>query len=406
MPLPLAQNFDFKSGLRGDQYLIELECLRGVAILLVFFFHAYGISLGKQVGTGNIFLSYIISGNTGVTLFFVLSGFLLSLPWLKHRNGARHSSPNISNYFIARALRIVPLYLAWVLLAIIASGDVLTGLKAAIFLYVGYDIFPYSVVWWTLSTEVQFYLALPLLFWALSHSQLTRILLALLAVTWLALYLDFFVLGNEGKRELSYLESKSLFGRLPAFLIGIASAWVYLNPTIKHLTRDPRWSGKVIATALLIALFTVLGLVLQHAADMGDRKAERLWHIHHTYEALLWAGLMLALLLGRPLGRQLVVNRWLAMIGKLSYSLYLVHVPILFYLIYPYKQTLGADQYIASHWLYIIPAGALLLCLLLSVATYRLIETPFLRLKGNIPRYGSTEQTQKTSEADDRSSSN
>jgi len=80
MPLPLAQNFNFKSGLRGDQYLIELECLRGVAILLVFFFHAYGISLGKLVGTGNIFLSYIISGNTGVTLFFVLSGFLLSYP--------------------------------------------------------------------------------------------------------------------------------------------------------------------------------------------------------------------------------------------------------------------------------------------------------------------------------------
>jgi len=75
------------------------------------------------------------------------------------------------------------------------------------------------------------------------------------------------------------------------------------------------------------------------------------------------------------------VNPALAVAGKLSYSLYLVHVPVLFYLIYPVKEQMGADQFQNSLWLYGIGAAALLLSLLLSWASYSLIERPFLRMK-------------------------
>jgi len=381
------QGIDLQSGLRGGHYLLELECLRGIAIGLVFLFHAYGISFGNHAEPTGFLLSFVVHGATGVTLFFVLSGFLLSLPWLNHLKGTRSSAPSIKNYAIARALRVLPLYYAAVLFAIVLSGQVLTGLQAATFMFVGFDIFPYSVVWWTLSTEIQFYLALPLFFWALSHNRVSRVGLIVLLAVWLWFYLDTFVLSGQTNGRLSYLQSKSLFGRLPAFAIGIFCAWLYLQLRESKLLQAT--ASRPIASALTALLVYGLGLVLQQVALMGDGKADRLWHIHHSYEALLWGGLILVFVLGRPLGRALVVNRPLAMAGKLSYSLYLVHVPVLFYLIYPYQQTLGKAAYLESHWLFVLPAAGLFLSLVVAAATYRLIEMPGLRLKGNIPRYQS-----------------
>lgn len=71
----------------------------------------------------------------------------------------------------------------------------------------------------------------------------------------------------------------------------------------------------------------------------------------------------------------------MAITGKLSYSFYLVHVPILFYMIYPIREGMGQEQYIESPWLFITPALALLLSILVSYITYRLIELPFLNMK-------------------------
>ena len=71
----------------------------------------------------------------------------------------------------------------------------------------------------------------------------------------------------------------------------------------------------------------------------------------------------------------------MAITGKLSYSIYLVHVPVLFYLIYPTKTAMGSESYLSSMQLYSNPLIALILTMALSYATYRLIEVPFLNLK-------------------------
>ena len=81
----MLQLINLKAGVRHEStYLHQLESLRGVAILLVFLFHVYGITCGMVEQQPSFLLSFITGGNTGVTLFFVLSGFLLSLPWLEH----------------------------------------------------------------------------------------------------------------------------------------------------------------------------------------------------------------------------------------------------------------------------------------------------------------------------------
>ncbi|QFU74769.1 acyltransferase [Halioglobus maricola] len=374
----MKQGLELNAGMRGGAgYLLELECVRGLAILLVFLFHALGVSVGQIDAPVPFWLSYIAAGSSGVTLFFVLSGFLLSLPWLRYASGEGHL-PGVRNYYVARVLRIVPLYLVAVLFASVVTGNWAVGLRAALFQFVGFDIFPYSVVWWTLTTEVQFYLVLPLLALALLRPGWTRWVCVFAGVAWLGAYSYTFVYPGGDQPIRSYWLTKSLFGRLPAFLIGVLAAWCYLR------CRGLGWERqRLAATLIIIGAWLCLGWVLQLSLELGKR-SEWSWHLHHSYEALLWAIIVLALLLGAPFARRVLVNRSLAILGKLSYSLYLVHVPILFYLIYPVKQTAG-DAYAGSVVSYLLPLAALILSLGLSFITYRLIELPFLNLKHRIP---------------------
>ncbi len=377
---------NLKAGVRHEStYLHQLESLRGVAILLVFLFHVYGITLGKTNHQPSLLLSYITGGYTGVTLFFVLSGFLLSLPWLEYLAGHSTKPPGIVNFYVARTLRIVPLYEFAVIFSVVMTGAVLVGAKAAVFMFVGFEIFPYSVVWWTLATEVQFYILLPLAFWAWSHNRLTRALLIAALLGWAALYTYLMVLQNLPASEISYFYTKSLFGRLPAFLIGIAAAALYLKMKPAANPQLIAVPVRAAATLTFVLLFLILGCLLQAVSGMGEAEAEKSWHLHHSYEALLWAGMVLSLVLVQPLAAGLIVNRPLAIVGKLSYSLYLVHVPILFYLIYPAKNAAGPDAYLQSTQAWWLPLLALALSLGLSLLTYKSIELPFLNLKKRIP---------------------
>jgi peptidoglycan/LPS O-acetylase OafA/YrhL len=150
-------------------------------------------------------------------------------------------------------------------------------------------------------------------------------------------------------------------------------------------SRSNRVMVTYISTAVLLVIFYLLALVLQVSIDMGDGAAENFWHIRHTYEAILWSAAMLVLVLGRPFGRQLLVNRVMAVCGKLSYSFYLLHVPVLFYLIYPIKKSMTSGIYLSSLYLYVVPAFGLLLCLILAMFSYKFVELPFLNLKRKLP---------------------
>ena len=79
--------FSLRSGIRGaGDYLESVDTLRGWAIVMVFLFHAWGISGAPEAVTGDVLLlAFVEAGRTGVTLFFVISGFLLSLPWLSSK---------------------------------------------------------------------------------------------------------------------------------------------------------------------------------------------------------------------------------------------------------------------------------------------------------------------------------
>src|SRR5205085_9108025 len=147
--------------------------------------------MGKQpitVGVSSLW-TFLRTGFTGVSLFFILSAFLLSLPFLERARAGRRI--DVRRFYARRALRILPLY--WFVVAVTAVccatqiRDVVFAWPHMLFLQpLGLpameDVRPYGSVWWSLGTEAQFYLLLPLLPCCLASRTGRRLGLAALAI--------------------------------------------------------------------------------------------------------------------------------------------------------------------------------------------------------------------------------
>lgn len=373
---------------RPAYYLPELESLRGWAILLVIGFHYFGILYGDRGdhglgGDAPFLLKVVAAGNTGVTLFFVLSGFLLTLPFLDALRQRR--SIDIRRFYWARALRILPLYYAAILVAWFFTGAP-EALRAMFFIPLGFKLFPFSVPWWSLCTEVQFYLLLP---WAMLMLQWRagRWLLAFALLVWaiahLLLFNDRQWLAAHGNWSLA----DSLFGRGGAFLAGALSAWLHGSGLAGRLLERARFAA-LLGVGGLLALFWLLAWYGQ----TGQRPAVEAMPMYHNLEALLWACILLCVLHLRGGLKSVFINRALEHFGKISYSLYLVHVPLQFYLVFSVR--LATEQMNLplqpAHWLSLL--GSLILIWTLSLVSYHCIERPFLRLKAHLPVFAGRSQ--------------
>jgi peptidoglycan/LPS O-acetylase OafA/YrhL len=378
-----------RAPLGPKQYSPELEALRGLAILLVFAYHATSMVLGGDHPGQRVSLpaAYVRAGHTGVTLFFVLSAFLLSRPFLAEARGEGRVGRRA--FFERRARRIVPLYWVAVLVGVLASasrpGDLWHAAPNLLFLsgLPGVpDLFPYGSVWWSLGTEVQFYLLLPLLPRALRAPRISLAVALVYAALFAALVpsASVWLLGTRG----------SLAWRAPSFAAGILAAWAYERVAPGLLLRGaPAWLRNGGADALLLLLLGALGALLAWVIFRGYLAAEREQPAWHVLEALLWAGVVLALLLVPLRLRALLVNPPLEWVGRISYSVYLTHLPVLFFVLYPLLAHARPERFDAR-WLgwTLLALG---LCLALSAATYRWIERPFLRRRAPPQRSRGTE---------------
>jgi peptidoglycan/LPS O-acetylase OafA/YrhL len=363
--------------LAASDYSPELEALRGVAILLVFAYHASSMLLGGYRFDGSWVspaAAFPYAGHTGVTLFFVLSAFLLSRPFLAEARG--EPPVDRAGFFRRRARRILPAYLAAVAVGTLASAsqasDLLRGLPHLLFLsgLPGVpELFPYGSVWWSLGTEVQFYLLLPLLPVAL---RAPRTMLAACLV-----YAALFAALSD-VRSVALLGTRgSLLWRAPSFAAGIAAAFAYERLAPRWpASPPPRWLSAGGADLVLLALLAALGFLLRWVVWKGYFAAEHASPEWHALEALLWASIVLWVLVAPVRSRPLLRNPALEGVGRLSYSIYLTHLPILFFALFPL--TFGGNP---PGW-ELASAGRVLAafaaCLALSAATYRFVERPFL----------------------------
>ena len=158
----------------------ELDTIRGIAILLVLFFHGFGLRYGLRGLSGfpKLLVAATLPGWMGVNLFFVLSGFLITGILLDSK-----SRPNYFRvFYIRRALRILPLYYGVLLLLAVLTRTGWVNRHAswaylglsAIYLSNVTELFgvpsQYTVLW-SLAVEEHFYLLWPAAIRVLSRYQ-------------------------------------------------------------------------------------------------------------------------------------------------------------------------------------------------------------------------------------------
>jgi peptidoglycan/LPS O-acetylase OafA/YrhL len=288
----------------------------------------------------------------------------------------------------------MPLYTVAVVVAVILSfknsGVIIDGLCALLFLnsFTGtlQSLMPYSAVWWSLATEIQFYLVLPMLGLCLRNRTWRMIAVAVLfawAIAYAAVATDFSLVTNSQR----FILNLSIPGRAPAFLFGIAGAWIVLRhgERLKAAAQKAIWLRSGGSDLLLLATLYALGLLLQKVTFRGFIPSEIAIPAWHLLESLLWTVVVLLVVLTPLRVQKLISNRVMVKLGTLSYSLYLIHIPVIFFGLGPLVRhgiPVDADLGLRAMAFGIVLA----LCVMMSAVTYRFIERPFLVRKAQIDR--------------------
>ncbi|MBM3442951.1 MAG: acyltransferase [Bacteroidetes bacterium] len=226
-------------------FIPEIDGLRFFAIMTVVLFHlntTYGRTF-PPVGQGLTMMDvsipelswYFRRFDLGVKVFFAISGFILSLPFLKHYL-LGHKRVDVGDYFLRRLKRLEPpflisLTLLFFLRMISSMPDLeqpwlslLAGIFYSHVLAFGISN-PINPVTWSLETEAQFYIIVPLLFWVLFMQTKRWMSLMLMLVLMVgSIYFRRFVHLSQ----LAHL-AHSVPVYLSNFLIGTAFAWLFLS---------------------------------------------------------------------------------------------------------------------------------------------------------------------------------
>lgn len=378
-----------------------LDGYRAMAALMVLTTHV-------AFGTGEILTPILgpILGRMdfGVTLFFLLSGFLLYRPWARAAMTAGHG-PTLGSYALRRAVRIFPAYWAMVLATLLVlsllrpidwqAWPVHLGL---VHIYIpGYALEGLTQTW-SLATEVAFYAVLPVLAWLAGRrgrgnaSASARYQLVVLALAAAAAWVYLTVVAFDAV-SLSPLSITWLPGFLDWFALGMAAAVVQVRLTLPD---PPRWmvatqsfagrTGMCLAIAAgwaLVAITPIAGPVtLAPAAPMSVLAK-------HALYGLIAVFLLLPGFLGigdaalpRPRDSwwgRLLTHPITLYLGTISYGIFLWHMIAIVML----QRALGLPEFGGGFWL--LWALVVIASVGLASASWYALESPLLRWVARTP---------------------
>ena len=372
--------------------------MRGLAAFWVFVYHAW-LSVGPQHVAIDVrglrldFTPLASAGWAGVDVFYVLSGFLLWTVFDAWAGGAPGPLP-LSRYGRRRALRILPPYYAQIaLLAILGTFTAWIEPPSAIVLLLdvtllhgwSYEHFQaVNNVWWTLSIEAQFHVALPLLAVLVRRFDWPRVIAGGLVVM-LAWRIGAFLAFRDAPIIERVWILEQLPGRIDQFLFGmLASDLVRSQAPLAQRLRE---RVRVSAWRPLVVLVGPVALVaLAYRLHVGDFFL-RYWDGHpwlfawHALAGLAVATSLYAVAV-RPNARA-APSRWqpLVAFGTISYSFYLWHEILLRWTGLWLKAHVGASTSAAFA---INFAVGLPLVLAVAIAWYAAFERPFLRARARL----------------------
>jgi peptidoglycan/LPS O-acetylase OafA/YrhL len=360
----------------GTARIPSLDGLRAISIAMVLLSHA---AFSTPFLEKHPLLVYtIFNGNRGVSVFFVISGFLITSLLLKEDE--RTGRISLKNFYIRRVFRILPPF--WVFLVVVVvlwkAGALETSWKhlgvAFVFLrdYIGGD-------WWTghswsLSVEEQFYLLWPAALVLLGRRKSLWTALAIIVAAPAIRVLSHVMITGK----LGSIENYMFHMRVDSLMFGCALAMVYKSPKFAGITqRTLKWQGMLVA----------LGFFLFVSGYLNQRfQAYYMYTVGYTLESVS-ISYMLLYFVTKPesLGGRILNTKLLVHVGLISYSLYLWQELFLTNLVKT-----------SNHWSTMLLGKfpfSLVAAFLAAELSWQLIEKPALKIRRRFERANASQQT-------------
>lgn len=340
-----------------------LDGLRGIAVLFVFLSHASnrGQFISPYFNFGGL-------GLIGVYLFFVLSGFLLTLSILSKKYF------DFKNFYLRRLLRICPLYYSLIIGLYISV--LIWGHESVKFYPVSFSpgaFFQHLIfyrgdsIMWTIPIEMQFYLILPFIIVLIKRTN----------KIFGFVFIASMIYGIIQIFQPSFIPTFNAAGKSSAFDVffcGIACGYITSFNKFPHFYDRHRELFNKLALILFIGIFFITFILFSNNF-LG-------FTYHATYlrfslpYALIW-GIILLSVNQQNRYFAFLQWKWLRTIGITSFSWYLLHLIVIKF-VNEYFINISILKFITSF----------MGCYFLCVITYSLIEKPYLkiRLKGNCER--------------------
>jgi peptidoglycan/LPS O-acetylase OafA/YrhL len=366
-----------------NHHVPALDGVRGLAVLLVMVLH-YELRRGPWHASPWVLLRPVVSaGWSGVDLFFVLSGFLITgILW-----STREEAHYFRNFYARRTLRIVPLYFVtlaalFLILPVLLVRTSLVppttfGVQAWFWAFGcnillalhGWGAMPlYTDHFWSLAIEEQFYLV-----WPAALRRLTRtgalalcgaaIGTALLVRTWLVL--------SRGDVTAALALTPA---RMDCLAVGAIIALVARGPD--GLSGLTRYAGRLLGAGGAALALLLLWRRTVSNTDVGMAT------VGYTVVAFFWGSVLVSALAGGRVSRAFsgAMIRW---IGRRSYALYVLHYPILLafdragWTVAALERGVGSA--LGGHLIFL--GANVALTMGSAELSWRLLESPMLRLK-------------------------
>lgn len=353
----------------GGKFIKEIDGLRFIAIIPVLIQH-YSERFGRNTAISfteppeNTLTNFLVlRGFLGVYIFFVISGFILALPFAHYKlNNA--NKINLGQYYFRRLTRLEPPYFIWMSLLFIVFviykhnsfidflPHYLSTITYTHALVYG-DWSPFNPPTWTLEIEVQFYIIAPflsLLFFSIKDKVKRRIfnVLIVLALMTVQQYFKLYM----------FPFNLNILAHLQYFLIGFILADFYLCEW-QNNTRNYFYD--------VAALLSFIGMFFVWSWDA---------EFHRRLMFLLTLFIFFYSMFKGRYSIRFLSNPWITAIGGMCYTIYLMHLPFAEFLILFTKKIHVTDSYIvnlAIQLLIFIP-----ITLALSAVFFILFEKPFM----------------------------
>ena len=348
----------------SGQFIAEIDGLRFIAIFSVILFHVnwfFTSKTGKSEEADflTVFLSH---GHIGVQLFFVISGFVIALPFAKGHL-LQGKQPNLRQYLFRRLTRLEPPYIFNLLfrfaLLPLATADTFSGLFPHLLASMGYlhnmiygSMSKINFVAWSLEIELQFYLVAPFItsLFMIRSKFIRRLVLV-------SLIIIFLIFANV-LREFPRI-NLSVLSQAHYFLAGFLLVDIYLTEWHRDPTKSWHWD--------VVSVLAWSGVCFLLYQSGGEQLI-----VFPTFIAYVAA-------FKGVLSNKFFRQPFIYTIGGMCYTIYLYHYSLI--------SALGHQMILIEHlnqlpvWLEIIVAGVVIIpaTLIFCAIMFILIEKPCMK---------------------------